>query len=175
MSSLRGVLRMPVVASGVSKFAHTWLLRVAHHPQFISALWALWCSWTALAYVDRDVDALRAMIPTGSLALAWAVAAGLLWVGALWPRSGRCASWGRVIRGLGVSIVMAFLFLWSGTYFADGVIDGGSRLWVSAKQYLALMVAAIYTAPAVSREMSLHDELEAVKSLVEVPYDDSGD
>lgn len=123
-------------------------------PRVIAATWGTYAVLTALAYKSTSVAALtpvEAILPTGSPALAWAVAAALLLAGAVLPPTPRCARLGRVTRLSGITIVGALLFMWSASYALDALTEQ-SRMWVSAKNYVMLACAAAASAYVMGRD-----------------------
>ena len=123
-------------------------------PRWLSAGWATWAWITSLSYAGVEPAALNpaaALIPGVSLAVAWALVALILTVGAvLPPRPGAVGRVGRAARAVGITVLAGMLAAWAATYAIDSIVDGG-RLWVSAKNYFALAVAAAASAAHIAR------------------------
>ena len=123
-------------------------------PRWLSAGWATWAWITSLSYIGVEPAALNpaaALIPGVSLAVAWALVALILTVGAvLPPRPGAVGRVGRAARAVGITVLAGMLAAWAATYAIDSIVDGG-RLWVSAKNYFALAVAAAASAAHIAR------------------------
>lgn len=123
-------------------------------PRIIAATWGTYAVLTALAYRSTSVAALTpvaVILPTGSPAFGWAVAAGLLLIGAVLPPSPRFARLGRVTRLAGITIAGALLFMWAASYALDALTEQ-SRMWVSAKNYVMLAGAAAASAYVMGRD-----------------------
>lgn len=122
-------------------------------PRAVAAAWAIFATVTAISYHGASVDALspvEAIIPAGSPMLAWSVAAVLLAAGAVVPPSPRLARIGRLTRIIGVSIVAALLTMWAASFAIDAVSEG-SRMWVSAKNYVMLAAGAMVSGAIMGR------------------------
>lgn len=130
------------------------MIRPRMSPRWLSLGWSAWASVTAASYIGVSPEPLTpvtALIPGSSLSWAWAFVAALLAVGAaLPPRPGRVGRVGRAARAVGVTLLAAFLCAWAATYAIDSIVDGG-RLWVSAKNYFALAIAAAASAAHIAR------------------------
>lgn len=122
-------------------------------PRLTAAVWALFAAATSLGYYGRSVSALtpvESVLPSGSPAFAWAVAAVLLVVGALAPVTARWAAVGRVSRTAGIALVGALLAMWA-ISFATEAVREGSRMWISAKNYSMLAAAAVSSGAVMGR------------------------
>lgn len=124
-------------------------------PRWLSAGWATWAGITSLSYVGVQPTALdpaAALIPGMSLAVAWALVALALTVGAvLPPRPGAVGRVGRAARAVGITALAAMLAAWAATYLFDTIMGDGGRMWVSGKNYAALAVAAAASAAHIAR------------------------
>ena len=124
-------------------------------PRWLSAGWATWAGITALAYVGVEpaaLDPAAALIPGMSLAVAWALVALALTVGAILPPNpGAVGRVGRAARAVGITALAAMLAAWAATYLFDTIMGDGGRMWVSGKNYAALAVAAAASAAHIAR------------------------
>lgn len=126
------------------------------NPRLIATVWAIYAVATSYGYYGHSVTALtpvEAVLPAGSPALAWAAASLLLAIGAVAPPTGRWAALGRVSRTVGIAICGALLTLWASSYAIDAIHEG-SRMWVSAKNYLLLAITAAASATVMGRNRS---------------------
>ena len=124
-------------------------------PRRLAAAWSLWAGVTALSYVETQPDALNpaaTLIPGNSLAVAWALVALALAVGAaLPPVPGVVGRVGRFARAAGITALAGMLGAWAATYLLDTLMGDGGRMWVSGKNYAALAVAAAASAAHIAR------------------------
>lgn len=124
-------------------------------PRRLAAVWSLWAGVTALSYIGTQPDALNpaaALIPGMPLAVAWALVALTLAVGAaLPPIPGVVGSVGRAARAVGITALAGMLGAWAATYLFDTLMGDGGRMWVSGKNYAALAVAAAASAAHIAR------------------------
>ena len=124
-------------------------------PRWLSAGWATWAGITALAYVGVEpaaLDPAAALIPGMSLAVAWALVALALTVGAILPPTpGVVGRVGRAARAVGITALSGMLAAWAATYLFDTIMGDGGRMWVSGKNYAALAVAAAASAAHIAR------------------------
>ena len=92
------------------------------------------------------------LIPGVSLAVAWALVALTLAVGAAIPTvPGLVGRVGRVARTVGITALAGMLGAWAATYLLDPITADGGRMWVSGKNYAALAVAAAASAAHIAR------------------------
>ena len=133
-----------------------WLHDVARKlvpwvPRLTALGWAIFAALTALAYNGVRPEQLEvpATILPGDLWVAWAFAAILLTLGGLVPpnASETQLSIARWLRIAGIAVVAALLAMWTDAFF-----NSGDRGWVSGKNYLALLVAAVASAVITGRE-----------------------
>lgn len=124
-------------------------------PRWLSAGWATWAGITSLSYVGVQPSALGpavTLLPGMSLAVAWALVALALTVGAvLPPKPGAVGRVGRVARAVGITVLAGMLAAWAATYAFDTIMGEGGRMWVSGKNYAALAVAAAASAAYIAR------------------------
>lgn len=124
-------------------------------PRWLSAGWATWAGITSLSYVGVQPAALNpaaALIPGMSLAVAWALVALFLTIGAvLPPRPGVVGRVGRAARAVGIIVLAGMLAAWAATYGFDAITGEGGSMWVSGKNYAALAVAAAASAAHIAR------------------------
>lgn len=126
------------------------------NPRLIATVWAVYAAATSYGYYGHSVTALtpvEAALPAGSPALAWAAASLLLAIGAATSPRGKWAALGRVSRTAGIAICGALLTMWASSYAIDAIYDG-SRMWVSAKNYLLLAITAAASATVMGRNRS---------------------
>lgn len=123
-----------------------------HLPRMISLAWALWVAPTAFAYIDgapvqlQPAEAIL-MMPVW---VVWALAAGLLALGAMVPPGAseaqlEVARWMRII---GLAIAAALLAMWGMAFFEAE----SARGWVSAKNYLFMSLMALVSAYLAGRD-----------------------
>ena len=123
-------------------------------PRALSAVWAVFAAATSVGYYGRTVSALtpvESVLPAGSPMLAWMAAAVLLAVGAIIPPSRCWARAGRAFRITGIAIAGALLAMWAVSFGVDAIVDG-SRMWVSAKNYVMLAMAAMGSGALMGRD-----------------------
>lgn len=127
-------------------------------PRVIATAWAFFAAATSLGYYGKSVSALtpvESVLPSGSPAFAWAVAAALLVVGAVAPVTDRWAAVGRVSRTIGIAVAGALLAMWAISFAIDAVRDG-SRMWISAKNYSMLASTAMASGAVMGRNYAKH-------------------
>ena len=108
--------------------------------RLISGSWAIWAWATAFAYTEREpsgLDPVSVWLPV-NLALAWGFIALLLTLGAILPRHGWVGKMARVCATTGTALLAGMLAAFSVSYGFSG-----GRGWVSAKNYAALLAAAL--------------------------------
>lgn len=120
-------------------------------PRLTALGWAIFAALTALAYYGvspAQLEVPSSLLP-GGLWVAWAFAAVLLMIGALVPPNASETQRGiaRWFRIAGIAVIAALLAMWT-----DAFISSGDRGWVSGKNYLALLVAAVASAVITGRE-----------------------
>ena len=126
-----------------------WLQR--YLPRFLAAVWAVWATATAFAYVDRvppQLEAVDAAFAPPVWAV-WAIAAVLLALGVLVPSraSDRAQDVARWLRVAGMVLIAAELVIWSAAFFVEQ-----PRGWVSGKNYLLLGVLALFSTWTIARD-----------------------
>ena len=126
-----------------------WLQR--YLPRFLAAMWAVWATATAFAYVDRvppQLEAVDAAFAPPVWAV-WAIAAVLLALGVLVPSraSDRAQEIARWLRVAGMVLIAAELVIWSAAFFVEH-----PRGWVSGKNYLLLGVLALFSTWTIARD-----------------------
>ena len=108
-----------------------------------------------MSYVGAEpsaLDPVSVLIPGVPLAVAWALVALTLAVGAaLPPIPGVVGSVGRAARAVGITALAGMLGAWAATYLLDTLLGDGGRMWVSGKNYAALAVAAAASAAHIAR------------------------
>ena len=114
-------------------------------PRIIALIWAAYAALTSMAYMGARPEQLevpRTILPV-SLWAAWATAGVLLALGALAPPTAgpRLRRAARILRISGLALIAALLTMWTEAY-----LGYGDRGWVSGKNYLALLVAAGFSA-----------------------------
>lgn len=114
-------------------------------PRIIALIWAAYAALTSMAYMGARPEQLevpRTILPV-SLWAAWATAATLLTLGAVFPptASPRLRRIARILRISGLALIAALLTMWTEAY-----LGYGDRGWVSGKNYLTLLVAAGFSA-----------------------------
>lgn len=120
-------------------------------PRFLAIAWAAWAAATAAAYLDlvpRQLAMVDSAVGT-PVWLMWAVAAVALFLGVLVPSTASAtahdvARWSRIG---GMMIIIAELVVWTVAFFAES-----PRGWVSGKNYLMLMIMAMYTTWTIARD-----------------------
>lgn len=118
-------------------------------PRVISAAWAVWAWFTAVAYwhtTPSQLDPVTRIMPGNWVLIAWAFSATLLTIGAVLPS--RKASQGA--RIIGLSLTAGLLISWGMAYLWEALTNG-NRMWVSAKNYLFMAIIAMGTAQLVGR------------------------
>lgn len=120
-------------------------------PRMLALGWALWCTATAVAYVEHVPPQLEAV--DGALASPvwglWAGAAVLLLLGSVVtsaapPRVQNVARW---LRITGMTITCATLIIWTVAFFMDE-----PRGWVTGKNYALLAIMAAVTTWTIARD-----------------------
>lgn len=120
-------------------------------PRAVALTWAIYAALTSMAYIGARPEQLevpRTILPV-SLWAAWATAGVLLVLGALAPptASPRLRRIARILRVSGLALIAGLLTMWTEAYMGYG-----DRGWVSGKNYLALLVAAGFSAVIAGRD-----------------------
>lgn len=120
-------------------------------PRAVALTWAVYAGLTSMAYMGARPEQLevpRTILPV-SLWQAWAAAGVLLTLGAVFPptASPRLRRIARILRVVGLALIAGLLTMWTEAYMGYG-----DRGWVSGKNYLALLVAAGFSAVIAGRD-----------------------
>lgn len=124
--------------------------RIVTSPHVISLAWAAWCWPTAFSYwhaTPAQLDAVTRVVPADAVFWVWATAALLLTAGGVTT----ARRVGRIMRIAGLAIAAGMLIMWGGAYLWEASASG-SRMWVSAKNYLFMAAIAMGTATVVARD-----------------------
>lgn len=120
-------------------------------PRAVALTWAVYAALTSMAYMDARPEQLEvpATILPVRLWAAWAAAGVLLTLGAVFPptASPRLRRIARILRVVGLALIAGLLTMWTEAYMGYG-----DRGWVSGKNYLALLVAAGFSAVIAGRD-----------------------
>lgn len=116
-------------------------------------VWAAWAIATAVAYMKRVPPQLVGVDDAINVKLwvLWLIAAFLLIAGVLAPINVSVEIWeaARIVRVIGISLIVALLITWTVTFSLEG-----DRGWVSGKNYAMLTAMCVYSAWTIARDVA---------------------
>ena len=131
-----------------------WKLRISTYlPRALSLAWAVWAVATAVAYMKRVPPQLIGVDDAINVKVwvLWLIAAFLLIAGVLAPTNVSVEIWeaARIVRVIGISLIVALLITWTVTFSLEG-----DRGWVSGKNYAMLTAMCVYSAWTIARDVA---------------------
>lgn len=131
-----------------------WKQRISTYlPRALSLVWAVWAVATAVAYMKRVPPQLVGVDDAINVKVwvLWLVAAFLLIAGVLAPINVSVEIWeaARIVRVIGISLIVALLITWTVTFSLEG-----DRGWVSGKNYAMLTAMCVYSAWTIARDVA---------------------
>ena len=131
-----------------------WKQRISTYlPRALSMVWAAWAIATAVAYMKRVPPQLVGVDDAINVKLwvLWLIAAFLLIAGVLAPINVSVEIWeaARIVRVIGISLIVALLITWTVTFSLEG-----DRGWVSGKNYAMLTAMCVYSAWTIARDVA---------------------